>query len=184
MGKEVEISLCGGGYEIVQSQFSDDEIKLIKEWANKKGEDMVSAFLYGIGEILEDRTDWFECDELGHFYGGDLGCKIYLTHPDGEMETFYIEDAEIDSKEEIYAMTVTGTTVSCVSCEKGTIKLGTVELEDNEKFDIKKLKLIVSEVMCPDSYYELVTDWSYDNKTIDDEGPADTTGKGFEVEID
>jgi len=38
--------------------------------------------------------------------------------------------------------------------------------------------------MTPDSIYEVVTGFSYDGKEIMDDGPGDTTGKGFDVEID
>ena len=50
----------------------------------------------------------------------------------------------------------------------------------------KKVQLVlhVKEIMSPTSIYEIVTGFSYNGKEIMDEGPGDTTGKGFEVEID
>ena len=77
-----------------------------------------------------------------------------------------------------------GTTICCISWEKGTILEGEFEIGDDEEFDEKKLMLEVKEIMSPSSIYEVITGFSYNGKEISNEGPGDTTGKGLEVEID
>ena len=57
-------------------------------------------------------------------------------------------------------------------------------LWDDEKFDETKLRLEVKELLTPDSMYEIITGFSYDGKEIINDGPGDTTGKGFDVEVD
>jgi len=180
--KKIQITIGGAGYEIVQTEFTDDEIDKLDDWISINDSDYENAFIYELEEIFEDRSAWYECDELGHYYGASLSGKIYLEDDDGDWE-LEIGDVEHDITE-INKSSISGTTVCCISWEKGTILSGEFELEDNEKFDESKLKLEVKEIMTPESIYEVVTGFSYNGKEIIDEGPGDTSGKGFDVEID
>jgi|TARA_R100000664_G_scaffold34043_2_gene53625 hypothetical protein len=180
--KKIKISIGGAGYEIVQSEFSEKEIDLLDDWCKENDDDREGAFIYSLDEIFEDRSDWWECDDLGHHYGASLSGKIYLEDNDGDWQ-LEITDVEHEV-DEINNLSTTGTTVCCVSWEKGSILNGEFEIGDDEKFDESKLKLEVKEIMTPDSIYEVVTGFSYDGKEIMDDGPGDTTGKGFDVEID
>ena len=146
--------------------------------------DYESVFLYEMEEIFEDRGPWYECNDLGHYYGASLSGKIYLEDDEGDWE-LEIGDVEHDMEEINYTPTnESGTTICCISWEKGTILDGEFEIGDDEKFDEDKLVLEVKEIMSPTSIYEVVTGFSYDGKEIINDGPGDTTGKGFDVEID
>ena len=189
MSKKIKISIGGAGYEIVQSQFTDTEIEALDKWIEENDSDFESVFLYELEEIFEDRSAWYECDDLGHHYGASLTGKIYVTVGEGETKShreieLEISDVDHDVDEVNNTASITGTTVCCVSWEKGTILDGEFELEDDEKFDETKLRLEVKELLTPDSMYEIVTGFSYDGKEIINDGPGDTTGKGFDVEVD
>ena len=181
--KKIKITIGGAGYEIVQSKFTDEELDRLDEWCEENDESREGAFIHDLEEIFEDKGPWYDCDDLGHHYGASLSGKIYLEDEDNEWE-LEISDVEHDCEEVNNGLTTTGTTVCCVSWEKGTILDGEFELEDNEKFDETKLRLEVKEILTPDSIYEVVTGFSYDGKEILNDGPGDTSGKGFDVEID
>lgn len=181
--KNIGITIGGAGYEIVQSEFTDDELDKLDDWCEENNETREGAFIYNLEDIFEDKGPWYDCDGLGHYYGASLSGKIYLEDKDKEWE-LEITDVEHDTEEVNNTISVTGTTVCCVSWEKGTILEGEFELEDEEEFDETKLKLEVKEIMTPNSLYEVITGFSYDGKEIPNDGPSDTSGKGFDVEID
>ena len=56
---------------------------------------MDSVLTNDLEEVLEDRGMWYDCDDLGHFMGGDLSCKVYVTVGDEEFE-FETGDSEIE----------------------------------------------------------------------------------------
>ena len=180
--KKIEITIGGAGYEIVQSEFSDEEIEKLDSWIKENDSDYEEAFIYELEEIFEDRSAWYDCDEFGHYYGASLSGKIYLEDKDGDWQ-LDISDVE-HNVSEVNNTSGSGTTVCCVAWEKGTILSGEFELEDDEEFDETKLKLEVKEIMTPQSIYEVITGFSYNGKEIIDDGPGDTSGKGFDVEID
>ena len=58
------------------------------------------------------------------------------------------------------------------------------QLGENEVFDIKKLKLVVTQVETTDNYFELIQEMSYDGEPLNGDGFSDTDGKAFDVEIE
>ena len=50
--------------------------------------DIESVLTDGLEDILEDRGMWYDCDDLGHFSGGNLGCKIYVSVGEGETKSY------------------------------------------------------------------------------------------------
>lgn len=182
--KTIKIRVGGAGYEIVQSRFTNEEMGKLEKWIDKNGGDYETVFLYELENIFEERNAWFECNDLGHYYGASLSGKIYLEDEDDVWE-LEISDVEHNMEEINYTPTdESGTTICCISWEKGTILEGEFEIGDDEEFDEKKLILEVKEIMSPSSIYEVITGFSYNGKEISNEGPGDTTGKGLEVEID
>jgi len=181
--KKIEIIIGGTGHEITRSNFTSDEVKKLDEYCKENDTDRESALSGELDEIFEDRYMWYECDDLGHFVGGNLGCKLYVSVDDDEYE-FETKDVEIEEKSIDYPDLEDGTMVSFVTSEKGTMDKCEFELGDDEEFDIKKLKLEVSKIETPNSYYDIITGWSYDGKSLEGEGVSDTTGKAFDVEIE
>ena len=183
--KKIEIIIGGSGHEITRSKFTCEEIKKIKEYCEKNDTDMESVLTNELGEVFEDRGDWYDCDDLGHFMGGNLDCKIYVTTEDDDFE-FETKDAQIENKSQDYPTEVLddGVMVSFITWEKGTLDTCEFEIGDDEEFDINKLKLVVNQIETTDSVFDLIQELSYDGKPLNSDGFSDTSGKAFDVEID
>ena len=181
--KNIEITIGGPGHEITRSKFTNDEMDKIKDYCIKNDYDIESVLTNDLEDIFEDRGQWYDCDDLGHFMGGNLSCTLYVTVDDEEYE-FETKDTRIWRKPIDYPDLEDGTMVSFITWEKGTMDKCELELGDDEEFDIKKLKLEVSQIETPNSYYDIITGWSYNGKLLEGEGVSDTTGKAFDVEID
>ena len=182
--KKIKILVGGTGHEITRSKFTEEELDKVEEYCKENDEDIESVLTNDLEEVLEDRGMWYDCDDLGHFMGGNLSCKIYVSSKDGEYE-FETEDVEIEyiTKDE-WPDFEGGTMISFITWEKGTMDKCELELEDDEEFDIKKLKLFVRKLETPNSYFELIQELRYNNEPLNGDGFSDTTGKAFDVEID
>ena len=181
--KKVEIILGGSGPEITRSKFTDDELNKVKSYCNENDEDIESVLTNNLEDVLEDRGMWYDCDDLGHFMGGNLGCKIYVTINDDEFE-FETGDATVElSNEHSWPKFSGGTMVSFVTWEKGTMDSCDFEINDDEDFDIKKLKLKALQIETPENIYEIISELTYDGEPLNGDGFGDTTGKAFDIEI-
>ena len=96
--KTIKIRVGGAGYEIVQSRFTNEEMGKLEKWIEKNGGDYETAFLYELENIFEERSAWFECNDLGHYYGASLSGKIYLEDEDDDWELEIGDDEEFDEK--------------------------------------------------------------------------------------
>ena len=193
--KKVEIRLGGAGHEITRSNFTCEEIKKIKEYCKENDEDIESVLTSDLEEVLENRGPWYECDDLGHFMGGNLSCKLYVTVGDDEYEfdtsdvQMSVQPVETVDEERLVSVTALdvelmgGVMVSFITWEKGILDTWEFELGDDE-FDINKVKLYVSQIETTDSVYDLIQELWYDGNPIEGEGFSDTDGKSFDVEID
>lgn len=185
--KKVEIVVGGTGHEITRSKFTCEEIKKIREYCQENDEDMESVLTNDLEEVLEGRGQWYDCDDLGHFMGGNLGCKLYVTIDEEEYE-FETDDVHIQTKSQDYPTEVLddgdGVMVSFITWEKGTLDSCEFEIGDDEEFDINKLKLVVNQIETTDSLYDLIQELWYDGKPLNGEGFSDTDGKAFDVEIE
>jgi len=181
--KKVEIKLGGSGHEITRSKFTCEEIKKVKEYCEKNDEDIESVLTNDLEDILEDRGQWWDCDDLGHFMGGNLNCKIYVSVDDEEYE-FDSDDTEIEIKSEDYPVIENGVMISFITWEKGTLDTCDFEIGGDEEFDIKKLKLVVNQIETTDSVFDLIQEMWYGGLQLIGDGFSDTTGKAFDVEID
>ena len=94
--KKVEIIVGGTGHEITRSNFTCEELKKVREYCEENDEDMESVLTNDLEEVLEDRGQWYDCDDLGHFMGGNLSCKLYVTVDDDEYE-FETNDTQIQT---------------------------------------------------------------------------------------
>tara|TARA_B100000700_G_scaffold330976_1_gene460497 strand:+ start:1576 stop:2127 length:552 start_codon:yes stop_codon:yes gene_type:complete len=181
--KKVEIILGGSGHEITRSKFTDDELNKVKSYCKENDEDIESVLTNNLEDVLEDRGMWYDCDDLGHFMGGNLGCKIYVTINDDEFE-FETGDATVElSNEHSWPKFSGGTMVSFVTWEKGTMDSCDFEINDDEDFDIKKLKLKALQIETPENIYEIISELTYDGEPLNGDGFGDTTGKAFDIEI-
>ena len=181
--KKVEIRLGGMGHEITRSKFTCEEIKKVREYCKENDEDMESVLTNDLEDILEDRGQWWDCDDLGHFMGGTLNCKIYVSVDDEEYE-FETEDTKIETKSEDYPIFEDGVMISFVTWEKGIVDTCQFEIGDDEEFDITKLKLVVKQIETTDNYFELIQELYYGDEPLNGDGFSDTDGKAFDVEIE
>ena len=187
--KKVEIIVGGTGHEITRSKFTCDELKKVREYCEENDTDMESVLTNDLEEVLEDRGQWYDCDDLGHFMGGNLSCKIYITVGEGETKSyreieFETDDAQISTRSKDYPTVDEGTLVSFITWEKGQMYSCEFEIGDDEEFDIKKLELVVNQIETTDSIFDLIQELSYDGEPLNGDGFGDTTGKAFDVEID
>jgi hypothetical protein len=183
MSKKIEILVGGTGHEITRSNFTCEELKKIREYCEKNEEDMESVLTNDLEEVLEDRGQWYDCDDLGHFMGGNLSCKLYVTVDEEEYE-FETDDAQIETRSKDYPMFANGTMISFITWEKGTLDTCEFEIGDDEEFDIKKLKLVVNQIETTDSVFEIIQEMWYGGEPLNGDGFSDTSGKAFDVEID
>ena len=183
MSKSVEITVGGSGHEITRSKFTCEELNKIKDYCIKNDYDMESVLTNDLEDIFEGRGQWYDCDDLGHFMGGNLSCKLYVTVDDEEYE-FETKDAQIETRSRDYPEFSGGTMVSFITWEKGTLDTCEFEIGDDKEFDIKKLKLVVNQIETTDSVFDLIQELSYDGEPLNGDGFSDTTGKAFDVEID
>ena len=189
--KTIEIIVGGTGHEITRSKFTCEELNKIKDYCIKNDYDIESVLTNDLEDIFEDRGDWYDCDDLGHFMGGNLSCKIYVTVISTknmiiEEEEFEFEtsDSQIEARSKDYPEFSGGTMVSFITWEKGQMYSCEFEIGDDEEFDIKKLKLVVNQIETTDSVFDLIQELSYDGEPLNGDGFGDTTGKAFDVEID
>ncbi len=181
--KKIEIKLGGMGHEITRSKFTCEELDKIKNYCQENNEDIESVLTNELEEVLENRGQWYDCDDLGHFMGGNLSCKLYVTVEDEEYE-FETGDAEIEIISKDYPIFEDGVMISFITWEKGVLDTCEFEIEDNKEFDINKLKLVVNQIETTDSYFELIQELYYDGKPLNGDGFSDTDGKAFDVEIE
>ena len=133
MSKKVEIIVGGSGHEITRSKFTCEELNKIKDYCIKNDYDMESVLTNDLEDIFEDRGQWYDCDDLGHFMGGNLSCTIYMSPLEmakqshiGKYE-YETKDAQIETRSKDYPEFSGGTMVSFITWEKGT--LDTCEFE-------------------------------------------------------
>lgn len=187
--KKIEIIVGGSGHEITRSKFTCEELNKIKDYCIKNDYDMESVLTNDLEDIFEDRGQWYDCDDLGHFMGGNLSCKIYITVGEGETKSyreieFETGDVEIETISKDYPKLDDGIMVSFITWEKGQMYSCEFEIGDDEEFDIKKLKLVVNQIETTDSVFDLIQELRYDGEPLNGDGFGDTTGKAFDVEID
>jgi hypothetical protein len=183
--KKVEIVVGGTGHEITRSKFTCEEIKKIREYCQENDEDMESVLTNDLEEVLEGRGQWYDCDDLGHFMGGNLGCKLYVTIDEEEYE-FETDDVQIQTKSQDYPTEALddGVMISFITWEKGTLDTCEFKIGDGEEFDIKKLKVVVNQIETTDSLFEIIEEMWYGGLQLVGDGFSDTSGKAFDVEIE
>ena len=186
MSKKYTIQILGYGSEIVQAKYSDEEINKIITYMDDSGHELDDITLNNLfSEIIDDREiyDWFEQDDMGHYYGGEIdGCSLYINGEENDIHQMD-EDDNITIEYNRHEITGKDNIITTVSQEKGILFDGEIELDDDEVFDTKKLKLIVDEIEYEDYEASLIKTIEYNNEEITDNGP-DTRGKGIESYMD
>ena len=182
--KKIEITIGGTGHEITRSKFTQEELDKVNKYCKENDTDIDSVLTNELDEVLEGRGSWYDCDDLGHFMGGNLNCKIYVNVDDEEYE-FKTSDTEIEyNTQDEWPEYEDGIMVAFITWEKGTMDSCEFEIKDDEEFDIKKLKLVVNKLETPRTYYEIIKELFYDGEALNGDGFGDTTGKAFDVEVD
>jgi len=183
MSKKLELIIGRWGHELTMNEFTPQEYKKIEDYALENNKEIEDVILYEIGEALDTGNDWYDFDNLGHYYGpSSPDCKLMVyegTKLLGEYEVPQLEYEEVISKIESKPDNIL---VTYVSSEKGNLKTFELELKEEEEFDIKKLKLEINVILTPNNVYEIVGEANYNGKTLFSDS-GDTTGKGLDCEI-
>lgn len=183
MSKKLELIIGRWGHELTMNEFTPEEYKKIEYYALENNKEIEDVLLYEIGDALDTGNDWYDFDNLGHYYGpSSPDCKLMVhqgTKLLGEYDVSELEYSETISKIE---SKVDNILVTYISSEKGNLKTFELELKDGEEFDIKKLKLEINVILTPNNVYEIVGEADYDGEVLFSDG-GDTTGKGLDCEI-
>jgi len=183
MSKKLELIIGRWGHELTMNEFTPEEYKKIQDYALENNKEIEDVILYEIGDALDTGNDWYDFDNLGHYYGpSSPDCKLMVyegTKQLGEYDVCELEYSEVISKIESKPDNIL---VTYISSEKGNLKTFEVELKDGEEFDIKKLKLEINVILTPNNVYEIVGEADYDGEVLFSDG-GDTTGKGLDCEI-
>ena len=183
MSKKLELIIGRWGHELTMNEFTPEEYKKIEYYALENNKEIEDVLLYEIGDALDTGNDWYDFDNLGHYYGpSSPDCKLMVyegTKLLGEYDICELEYSEVISKIESKPDNIL---VTYISSEKGNLKTFELELKDGEEFDIKKLKLEINVILTPNNVYEIVGEADYDGEVLFSDG-GDTTGKGLDCEI-
>ena len=193
----VKFYVYGYGREMCCTELSPAQYKYWKEKfddedcdASRELTDHVWDFDY-----MEEPKDyefgkWYDCDDMLHMERPNFTSSNRLTltiFKDGEQQEeldFYVSDNQIKKKygEEL------NLNKKCykgraflftASSDKGSYLEGQFSLPPGEKFNLKKLKLVVDYIV--DGHY--ITDIIYDGEILENEGSLSSTGKGFDADI-
>jgi hypothetical protein len=184
MSKTVEIRVQGYGMELVQGTFTDEEV-VILEKKMEADDETLGNVMWDIEEVLPDSYGWYECDDQLHVYGALVDdVTMYIIEGDNEIKidnVYDLEDEPYNSEvtsEEICNYDGTKNIITTLSTEKGYIFHDTIELKDDETFNISKLRIEIQDIMFDHYENSLITNIYYNDEEI--ESNSDTSGKGFD----
>ena len=185
MGKEYTIEIRGYGMEVVKDKYTDEEIKKIQDYMDDNDWDLSEIMANSLmDEIIEDRDiyEWYEQDDLGHFHGGDIeSCDIVINGEETYIQ--HLEDDDVIEVEyNVREVTGNENVITTVSNEKGILFGGVIVLEDDEEFDMSKIKLNVDIVDYDDYESSIISSVEYNNKEVDNDN-LDTRGTGLQSYI-
>ena len=186
MGKEYTIEIRGYGMELVKAKYTDEEIKKIQDYMDDNGYDLSEIIANSLmDEIIEDRDiyEWYEQDDLGHFHGGEIeSCDLVINGEETYIQ--HLEDDDmIEVNYKLHEVTGNENVITTVSIEKGILFGGVIVLEDDEEFDMSKIKLNVDIVGYDDYETPIISSVEYNNKEVDND-ELDTRGTGLQSYID
>ena len=125
----------------------------------------------GMLEICEVDSGEYDAKHIADVWEGDV--KQLITEQDIEVDERILDLDDHATKDGhnyvFYGMSV----------EKGSFYFATIELEDNEEFDISKLNFDICEMPNGDT---IINDVSYKGEFLDNVGD-DTTGKSLDFEV-
>ena len=186
MGKEYTIEIRGYGMEVVKDKYTDEEIKKIQDYMDDNGYDLSEIMANSLmDEIIEDRDiyEWYEQDDLGHFHGGEIeSCDLVVNGEETNIQ--HLEDDDVIEVEyNVHEVLNNENVITTVSNEKGILFSGVIVLEDDEEFDMSKIKLNVDIVDYNDYETSIISSVEYNNKEVDNDG-LDTRGTGLQSYMD
>ena len=186
MGKEYTIEIRGYGMEVVKSKYTNEEIKKIQDYMDDNDCDLSEIMANSLmDEIIEDRDiyEWYEQDDLGHFHGGELeSCDLVINGEETYIQ--HLEDDDmIEVEYNVHEVINNENVITTVSLEKGILFGGVIVLEDDEEFDMSKIKLNVDIVDYDDYESSIISSVEYNNKEVGNDD-LDTRGTGLQSYID
>jgi hypothetical protein len=186
MGKEYTIEIRGYGMEVVKAKYTDEEIKKVQDYMDDNDCDLSEIMANSLmDEIIEDRDiyEWYEQDDLGHFHGGEIeSCDLVINGEETYIQ--HLEDDDmIEVEYNVHEVINNENVITTVSLEKGILFGGVIVLEDDEEFDMSKIKLNVDIVGYDDYESSIISSVIYNNKEVGNDD-LDTRGTGLQSYID
>jgi len=192
--KKFEVKIYGYGVEIAIGTLTNEENALIKTIKRKKRVSLEDLYSEYPDELEENNLqEWYDVDDIYHETGAitkntflsvvDLQNNITLC----DKKIDLITDLNTTVEEQKFVLKDCPVMVS-VSYDEGDFLRGTIEIEDNEDFDISKLEIIKEKILATIN----TTGWFsaviikyilYNGKDLVDENRGDADRKNFSVEI-
>ena len=193
--KSYKIEFNGKGSEIVVGVLTEEQVKIIDDTIEEKDFDSPVEFFQD-SELLEKHgiPEWSQNDMYYHKYGPHyFDSTIKVTNENGEV-ILESDVEDIEFNEEIEAVefdekyyTVMGydykPIIASTLEDNGLSFNTTIEIEDDEEFDINKLRLFVDTVQVEfDEYTDIISRIEYNGQKLDSDG-EDTQNESFNITI-
>ena len=127
-----------------------------------------------ITSIFSERNHWSDCDDISHIYGANVDDSTIIINRFKEDEISFDSIWEIEEAggvletDEINPFDGTKNIITSYLDHDGTILSGKLELEEDDPFDLSKLKIVVKDLSSSTPHdNEIITSIFYDNKEID-----------------
>jgi hypothetical protein len=192
--KKFEINIYGTASEVVAGHLAKETMERIHKVMEEN--DLESEY-----EVITDWTyqeqadvpEWYDVDDLVHFWGGYYDGADYEIIDKQTGETIHEGSvAELVGDEfEFYDSYSADNDDIADDCslmvgytyEKGTTYAGTIEIEDDQEFDLSLLRICVSDVKVLDVFFaELIENVVYDDNDIFND-MWQTSGKSVEIDV-
>jgi hypothetical protein len=193
--KNYKIEINGRGSEVVLGILSEEQVKTINDTVEEMGFDSPVDF-FNDSELLEKYgiPEWSQNDVYYHGYGAHyFDSTIKVTDEQDNVilesdvsEISFDDDVEAVTFEEKYYTVMDfeyKPIIASVSEDSGLCFSTTIELQDDEKFDINKLSLSVDEIYVEDDEeHTIIRKIQYSGETLSSDS-EDTEGESFTIKI-
>ena len=182
--KSYKIEIYGDGAELVVGNLTKKQVNTINKSIDENDLDSVSHFFDDEELLAKHKIPyWHQIDNLYHKYGPYyFNSTIKVTDHDENVildsECVEIESSEFEEK--VFNFDKKPLVFS-VAQDSGLCFSTTIELDDNDEFDINKLTILVDEVIV-EAEYIIISKILYDGEELYSEG-EDTDGELFEINI-
>lgn len=182
--KSYKIEIYGDGAELVIGNLTKKQVNAINKTIDENDLDSVSDFFDDEDLLKKHKIPyWHQIDNLYHKYGAYYSNSTIKVTDHNENVILDTECVEIESsnfEEKVFEVDKKPLVFS-ISEDSGLCFSTTIELEDDEEFDINKLTLLIDEIIV-EAEYVIISKILYDEEELYSDG-EDTDGELFTINI-